>query len=119
MFNIKAILGQNVKKLRLSKDLSQEKFAELVNLDSKMISKIENGTTFTSADSLANICEGCEITPNLLFEVNNEFLPQNDSDKQELIKNYTIFLQELNLSTIQYLLRVNKVMVENQTNKNN
>ena len=69
MFNIKAILGQNVKKLRLSKDLSQEKFAELVNLDTKMISKIENGTTFISADSLANLCEGCEITPDLLFKV--------------------------------------------------
>ncbi|MFR1503040.1 MAG: helix-turn-helix domain-containing protein [Opitutales bacterium] len=116
MFNIKAILGQNVKKLRLDRELSQEKFAELVNLDMKMISKIENGTTFTSADSIANICEGCDITPDILFKINNTFLPKDDTSKKELIKNYSIFLQSLDKNTIQYLLTVNKTMIENRLN---
>lgn len=113
MFNIKAILGQNVKNLRLSKDLSQEKFAELVNLDMKMISKIENGVTFTSADSIANICDGCNITPDKLFQLNNEFLPVNNKDKQELIKNYIVFLNNLDTKTIESLLKVNKSILDN------
>ena len=39
---------------------------------------------------------------------------KEESIKKELIKNYSIFLQSLDKNTIQYLLNVNKTMIENR-----
>ena len=44
--NLKRIVAKNVKKLRASKKLSQNDFAEAISLQMQAISHIENAKTF-------------------------------------------------------------------------
>lgn len=52
--NIKTAFGDKIRAIRLSKDLSQEKLAELADLDRTYISGVERGIRNIS---LVNICQ--------------------------------------------------------------
>jgi len=47
--NFKYVLGRNIKAERLRKDITQEKFAELVDMSLSYISKLEQGLTSPTA----------------------------------------------------------------------
>ncbi len=113
MLNIKCIFGSNIKKLRASFDLTQEEFAEKVGIDPKLVSRLENSRSFTSAETIAKICNGVEITPDQLLKINANFLPDDMSDKEALIKNYCLQLKDLDIETIQFLIKMNKFFLEN------
>ena len=91
MLDIKSIFGNNLKTLRLSLGLSQEEFAEKAGIDDKMISRIEKAHSFTSATTIAKICNGVGITPDQLLKINANFLPDDMSDKEALIMTETEF----------------------------
>lgn len=61
------MIGYRVRKYRESQHLSREKFAEVVHLSSRFITEIENGNKGTSIDSLAKICEACNISADYLI----------------------------------------------------
>lgn len=113
MLDIKSIFGNNLKTLRLSLGLSQEEFAEKVGIDDKMISRIEKAHSFTSAITIAKICNGVEITSDQLLKINANFLPDDMSDKEALIKNYCLQLKDLDIETIQFLIKMNKFFLKN------
>lgn len=64
---IKKNLGIQLKKLRVSKNLTQEQLAEILNLQVQSITFIETGRTFISSEVLANICNYFNIEPDFLF----------------------------------------------------
>lgn len=67
MENIKAKrLGLNIKVERTKKELSQEQFAELINLSMRSISQIENGKQNISALNLIAIAKALNIDINEL-----------------------------------------------------
>lgn len=47
--DFKYIIGRNIKAERLRKDITQEKFAELINMSLSYISKLEQGLTSPTA----------------------------------------------------------------------
>ncbi|MBR1907829.1 helix-turn-helix transcriptional regulator [bacterium] len=55
MMNRKKLLGKRLRELRKKKGYSQEKIAELVNIDPTTISNIENGKNYPSLINLENI----------------------------------------------------------------
>ena len=69
---LKKQLGQRIKTLRLAKKYTQEKFAELVGIDSKNISKIETGSNYPSSETLKSIANALNIDVYELFVFNNE-----------------------------------------------
>lgn len=69
--NIKKNLGKNVKKLRTSKDLTQEQLAEILNLQLQSITFIETGRTFISSEVLANLCNYFNVEPSFFFNYKN------------------------------------------------
>lgn len=58
----KKIIGNNLKKLRLSKNCSQEEMAELLNTSQSVVSEFENGITLIQTAFLYDICNKFNIS---------------------------------------------------------
>lgn len=69
--NVRKILGNNIRKLRLAKGLSQEQLAEVVSLERDSISSIETGRAFTSSEILAEFANYFNVELSYLFNSNN------------------------------------------------
>lgn len=63
MSNIKKLLGHRIREIRRSKNLTQEKLAELVGIGTPNISYIETGKFAPSMDTLEKIAEVLEVKP--------------------------------------------------------
>ena len=74
MIKYKDLLAKSVKRLRARQELTQEKFAELIELSTDGVSNIENGKYAPKADTIDNICKAFNITPFdlLLPEINQD-----------------------------------------------
>lgn len=55
--NKKELLGKRLRELRKRKGISQEKLAELINVDPTTISNIENGKNYPSLINLENLLD--------------------------------------------------------------
>lgn len=64
---IKLKFGANIKKLRTSKNLSQEKFAELVGLHRTYITEVERGLRNVSLINIVKIANGLNVSISELF----------------------------------------------------
>lgn len=60
-------LGEKLRSFRLAKNISQEKFAEISNLDRTYISGLERGKRNPSFLILKKLATCLEISPNDLF----------------------------------------------------
>lgn len=97
MTSTKELLAQRLKQLRKSRGLTQEKLAELIERDTKHISKLEIAGSYPSVETLDRIAKALDIELKDLFNfdglkdrqfINNEF--------KKLIKNgSTEYLQKL------------------------
>ena len=75
MIKYKDLLAINIKRLRNRLNLTQEKFAELIELSTDGVSNIENGRYAPKADTIDSICKAFNITP---FDL---LLPEIAQDK--------------------------------------
>ena len=82
---IKKKLGKNIKKYRKSMNFTQEKFAELIGIDPKNVSKIENGNNYPSPETISSIAEVLNIDLYKLFIFDND-IPYEEM-KDEIIKS--------------------------------
>ena len=85
--DIKMLLGRKIKEYRNKIGLTQAQLAEIVNVDNKHISCIENGKNFPSADLLGRLAKAFNTEPKNLFEF---YHLQNISD----LKNGIISMLE-------------------------
>lgn len=69
--DVRTLLGQNLKRLRKRKNLSQLQFADKVDMTFTFISDVENGKKWVSPESLSKFSKVLEI------EVYQLFLPEN------------------------------------------
>ncbi len=65
-------LGNRLRELRLERDLSQERLADLALLHRNMIGKYERGDSEIGLDALTRIADALGIEPVTLFESWNE-----------------------------------------------
>ena len=68
MGNLKVLFGRKIKEYRKIKHITQVQLAELVNVDDKHISCIENGKSFPSPNLISKLAEVLEVEPKDLFE---------------------------------------------------
>ena len=100
----KKLLGSRLKELRKRKGLTQEKLAELVELEPASICNIENGYNYPSLQNLEKIVTTLEVTfsdifnfehhkssENLINEINNilNSAPDKISDIYKIVKALT------------------------------
>ncbi len=61
------LIGNNIRKLRQLKSLSQEGLAEVADLDRTYVSSVERGERNVSAINLKKIADALEVAPAQLF----------------------------------------------------
>jgi transcriptional regulator with XRE-family HTH domain len=64
----KRILGENIRRLRQVKLLSQESFAELCDLHRTYIGGIERGERNVSIENIIKIARALDVHPSRLFD---------------------------------------------------
>ena len=81
MSNEKQLLGARIKELRKEKGYTQQQLAELIDIDSKHLSKIEVGSSYPSLYNLE------KITKVLNIEMQDLFKFEHHKNRDELIKD--------------------------------
>lgn len=72
--NIKETLGRNIHEFRLRKNLTQEQLAEKTGITSITLSKLENGKSWISLETLEKLIKVLDIKPYQLFiETQSEY----------------------------------------------
>lgn len=66
--SLKDTFGKNLKYYRYKAGLSQEKLAEIVNIDSKYLSDLENGKYSPSFSKIERLATALDIDPYQLFK---------------------------------------------------
>ena len=96
--NVKKIFGENLKYYRKRKDLTQEEFAELVDIGTVHVGNLERGEKFISAELLEEISQKLEVSPSSLFySAKLDQIGNNDLDKIDKIisKHLTAIKEEI------------------------
>lgn len=83
--DIKIILGANVKELRKSKQLTQEKLAELVGVETTTIARIETGANFASSENFAKLCDIFNVPPAVLLTPKPQLTLKEHNDNMKAI----------------------------------
>ncbi len=65
--DLKIRLGQRVKFFRKKRSLSQEQLAEMINMETKSLSRIESGHNYPMYENLVLISSALEIEPWQLY----------------------------------------------------
>ena len=68
MSNLKVGLGKRIKRIRESKNYTQEYLAELVGIEQATLSNIERGKSYPSVDTLQKIADSLGVEPYLLYK---------------------------------------------------
>lgn len=62
------LFGKRLRQLRLSKNISMEKLAELSSFEYSQISRIELGQINTSLDTVFKLAKALDVNPKELFD---------------------------------------------------
>ncbi len=81
--NLKENLGKNIQKYRKLNTITQEKLAEMIDIEINSISSIERGRYFPSPDTLVKISEALNVSLSDLFT----FTSYTCADYEKEIKN--------------------------------
>lgn len=66
-------MGIKIYKLRVQRGMNEEELAEKAQLSRFTVSKLEQGKTKPTANTLYKVIQALECTPNYLFGVNCEY----------------------------------------------
>lgn len=86
--NLKENLGKNIHKYRKLNRITQEKLAEMIDIEINSVSSIERGRYFPSPDNLVKIAEALHVSLSDLFDFNSEYTC--DDYKNEIINNINL-----------------------------
>ncbi len=83
--HLKIAIGKLIANKRKTLNLSQEILAEKLGIATKTLSKIENGHSFVSAETLCKLCNFFNLPPKVFFEI-NETIDINEQKLNTLIE---------------------------------
>lgn len=108
MVSIKKFLGQRIKEIRKSKGLTQPALAELVNVDSKYISRIETGNSYPSLETLENIAKSLGVDVKELFNMSHL------EDKDKIIEKITHTLKNTTTTNVKIVYQIINDIINTQ-----
>jgi len=85
---LKNQVGKRIKELRIKQKISQEKLAEMAEISQNMLSGIETGNNFCSAETLEKIIIALDVEPNELFDFRHQ------KGNEELLKEINKILSK-------------------------
>ena len=89
---LKSGFGNNVKLIRKSKNLTQERLAEMVGIEQRQLARIEAGESFATAETIEKISEQMKVPIKALFDIENF----SDNDFVKNIERYNENYKRLN-----------------------
>ena len=89
MLDKKQMLGLRIKEFREKQKLTQEKLAELTGIDSKHLSRIENGRNYPSIETLE------KLTSNLGVSFEDVFQFEHFENREMLMEKLNIKLENM------------------------
>lgn len=92
------LLGSRLKELRKSKNFTQQQLADLINVTKVSICCYENGTRTPNLETLMDLVNVLDTTPNYLLGVDNKVVAEED-------ESYSIVLPK---EDIQVLAEIRK-----------
>ena len=98
--NKKELLGLRLKEYRENRKLTQDKLAEMVGIDPKHLSRIENGRNYPSLETLEKILDSLDVSYEEIF--NFKLLVSKD----ELIKKINSRLEVLEESKLKLIYNI-------------
>lgn len=100
--DIKKELGLKIKRIRQKEGLTQEQFAEKINIATRTLAGIEIGESFVSAQTIENILNYTNVTfedffisshlrpiEDLLFDI-NQYLDKIKDDREKVENIYKV-----------------------------
>lgn len=75
--NLKQKLGKRIQELRKFQNITQEKLAEIVNMDITSLSKIETGRNYPQPDTLEKIASALSVDIERLFVFKSNFTKED------------------------------------------
>ena len=100
MSTLKENLGKRIQEIRKSKNLTQEKLAEMIGIDTPNLSNIERGKRFVSAETLEKIIKSLDVREKDLFDF------EHLKSKDDLINSINTILNESDINEIEYYYRM-------------
>lgn len=97
--------ANNIKKFRKSKGMTQERLADLVNVDFRYISLIENAKSFPSCDVIEKLAKALDVEYSQLF-----FFEENLS-REELEQSIIKIIKTLNEKNLKTLFDIAKILI--------
>ena len=82
--DLKLIIGQKIRKLRIENNLSQEKLAELANIETSFVSQIESGKRNISITTLSSILECFNL--NIMSAFDKEINRKMEIKEEKIIE---------------------------------
>ncbi len=61
-------LGENIKNIRLDKEITQTELAETIGVDKSFISNIENGKTNPTLSTITSLAKALKVSPDELLK---------------------------------------------------
>lgn len=98
----KKALGLRIKEFRERKNLTQEKLAEMVGIDPKHLSRIENGRNYPSVDTLEKLVDNLNVTFEDIFEFGHL------TDRHDLIEKINFYLANLSIDKLSFIYKMIK-----------
>ncbi len=102
---LKEQFAKNLKIIRKSRKLTQEQLAELVDVDFRYISFLENARSFPSCDLIEKLTKALNITFADLFVFNQ------DLSREEIKKQLIETIELLNNKNLRTLLNIAKDLI--------
>ena len=98
----KQALGARIKEFRERNKMTQDTLAELVGIDPKHLSRIENGKNYPSLETLEKLVSNLNVSFEDIFEF--EHLVQ----RTELLQNISERIQYLNDEKLKFIIKILK-----------
>lgn len=96
----KELLGLRIKEFRENRKLTQDKLAEMVGIDPKHLSRIENGRNYPSLETLEKILDNLDVTYEEIFNFKHLV------SKEELIRKINSKLDNLPNSKLKFIYSI-------------
>lgn len=102
MENLKRQFGKRIKELREKKNFSQEQLAEIVNMESRHISRIETGKSFTTLENIYKIANALGVNISTIFDF------EHKKSKKIIQSEIIDFIKHSNEKELELILRIIK-----------
>lgn len=99
------LINTRIKNLRLSRNLTQEEFAEKIGISIQGLSNIERNRYQPTAKMVDKICKVFKITPVQL-------LSAPEGEKEDIIKEISILLSECPKGKLKKIYEIIKVLIK-------